>query len=71
MKSRPVPSVTKNRLTALGQIALVVPIATRVLAQVVNPTVHPARKLLAVIVLAEAVIGSIDRMASSGADPSS
>lgn len=68
MKSRPARSPATRRLSALGQIALIVPVATRVLAQVVNPTVHPARKLLAVVVLAEAVIGSIDGLASSGAD---
>jgi len=68
MRSRPIRSLAARHLARLGQVALIVPIATRVLTQLVNPTVHPVRKVLAVVVLAEAVIGSVEGVASRGSD---
>lgn len=60
MRSPPARSASRGHLTMIGQIALAVPVAARVLGQLLAPTTPPWRRAVLVVVLAEAVIGAVE-----------
>lgn len=55
---------TVRRLPALGQIALAVPVAARVVGQLLANTTPPWRRAILFVVLADALIGAVEAIQS-------
>lgn len=51
---------TVRRLPVLGQIALAVPVAARVVGQLLANSTPPWRRAMLVVVLADALIGAVE-----------
>lgn len=60
MKIRPTGSFVRAGVHALGEAAIRVPLAGRVVAQLLDPATPPWRRAMLLVVAADAVIGMIE-----------
>lgn len=64
MKSSAIRTRARTGVGAVGIVLLNIPLAARVIGQLVSPAVHPARKVLLAAVLVDGVLAAIEAIQS-------
>ena len=64
MRSSATHTSARTGVGAVGIVLLNIPLAARVVGQLVSPAVHPARKILLAAVLVDGVLAAIEAIQS-------